>query len=107
MYTFLLVVGGGWVFQVLLGPWVVDSINTISSCVNIILDTENGRMTFWQLPPLNRISLLWPVEFSAKIFTDFGSCIYSFVKIPLLIYKKMVFYLKCTCFDTGKYTFFL
>lgn len=67
MYTFLLVVGGGWVFQVLLGPWVVDSINTISSCVNIILDTENGRMTFWQLPPLNRISLLWPVEFSAKI----------------------------------------
>lgn len=50
MYTFLLVVGGGWVFQVLLGPWVVDSINTISSCVNIILDTENGRMTFWQLP---------------------------------------------------------
>lgn len=27
-------------------------------------------------------------SFLLKLFTDFGSCIYSFVKIPLLIYKK-------------------
>lgn len=37
-------------------------------------------------------------SFLLKLFTDFGSCIYSFVKIPLLIYKKNGFLLEVYMF---------
>lgn len=90
------VVRGMGVFQVLLGPRVVDSINnTISLRVNTIIPKIwEGHVDDFHLKVESYCYGLSSFAAKMKLFTGLSSFNYSFVKISLKTYKKRFFYLK-------------